>query len=709
VPFPFDWTKTADSEIDLSHFLDAPAGRLGALTTRDGHLATPDGKRFRGWGVNLTSTMCFPEKEQAPLIAADLARWGVNVVRFHHIDTDWGRSLIDSKRDDTRHLDAENLDRFDFLFAELKKRGIYAVLTMNIHRKFKAGDDVRDCKILGIGKGATFFNPRLIELQHEFARNLLTHQNPYTGAEYRHEPALAVVEMVNENSLVEAWCGWRLREGVTEKTDDTWQPIPDSYARELTELYQTWLTKNRTPEQIAKLRQEAGVAADAPVPRLLPKDFTPASKERFQAEAEFIMSLEADFFSQYKRLLREELGVKALLVGSNDHNDGISGYPHLRSNLLFDVIDGHGYWEHPTIGKQTRVKNTPMVNEPLDSTVVQFARSAVVGRPFTVSETNHPFPHRFATEGYPILAAYSMLHDWDGIYWFDWAQGRLAEPGSGVTPYGWFDVSTDPLKLAQLAASALMWHRQDVAPSRETDLRRYSKAEAIETLRLFKERPYFLPGFDLSTPLRKATRFTFSDAPELVADAPATPRTQDAKAPRATSDIPPATIRAGTGELTWSHADRKQGIVAIDTARTSGLIGFVRANRWREGGSTRHLAAEPENDHCAILLSALDAQPIVESTRLLLTATARTSNTGQTWEDDFQTVANWGKGPRPDRAGDRDIHPDRPEWRKGSARDCVDREGRRTADVIVAEAVEKGWNLKLGAPVASWWIIEIDR
>ena len=46
---------------------------------------------------------------------------------------------------------------------------------MNVHRNFKEGDGVRDWTILGIGKGATYFNPRLIELQHEFTRNLLTH------------------------------------------------------------------------------------------------------------------------------------------------------------------------------------------------------------------------------------------------------------------------------------------------------------------------------------------------------------------------------------------------------------------------------------------------------------------------------------------------------------------------------------------------------
>jgi hypothetical protein len=44
VPFSFDWTKVGESEIDLSGFLDAPAGKLGPRTVRDGHLAPPAGE-----------------------------------------------------------------------------------------------------------------------------------------------------------------------------------------------------------------------------------------------------------------------------------------------------------------------------------------------------------------------------------------------------------------------------------------------------------------------------------------------------------------------------------------------------------------------------------------------------------------------------------------------------------------------------------------
>ncbi len=38
----------------------------------------------------------------------------------------------------------------------------------------------------------TNIGDRMLELQREYARQLLTHHNPYTGSEYRNEPAIAI-------------------------------------------------------------------------------------------------------------------------------------------------------------------------------------------------------------------------------------------------------------------------------------------------------------------------------------------------------------------------------------------------------------------------------------------------------------------------------------------------------------------------------------
>lgn len=697
-PFPWDWSRAHESALDLSRFLDAPAGRDGFVRVQDGHFIKPDGARLRLWGVNITSSSSFPPKTEAPHLAADLTRLGFNLARFHHLDADWGQCLFINKTNHTRAFDTNHLDRFDFFVAELKKRGIYVSLTMNVHRQFKEGDDVRDWKILGIGKGATFFNPRLIELQHEFTRNLLTHKNPYTGLDYRHEPALITVEMVNENSLLEAWTQGRLV-GRDDKAGDTWSPIPVSYGTELTEQFNAWLAKHRAPEQVTAIRQEAKVLADALIPRLATNEFTNATQLRFHTEAEFLMNTESNFFAGMKRLIRDELGCRSLLFGTADHNDGFAGFAHLRNQLQFDVIDGHGYWQHPEIGRITKTKNNPMVNDPLDAIFTQFARTPLVGKPFTVSEVNHPFPHRYAAEGYVPLAAYALLHDWDGIVWFDWERGRLGDPARGLPPNGWFDVSQDPVKLAQITAAGLMWHRRDVAKARQTQVRTYTPDETIEALRLvsWRHRPFFKPDFDLTTPLQHATRWSMSEFPGA-------PRS--VKYPNPHSGPPPARIESDTGELHWRHADRKQGVITVTTPRSESLIGFVRA----AGESTPHLALDLANDFTVLTLTALNDEPITSARRLLLVATTGAAeNTGQRFAEDGQTLAEWGRGPVL-------IEPVRGKVTlRGLANVRAVRvtpltaEGRPTGANLPVAASASGWEFEPGNPPATWWLIDVDR
>ena len=170
--FPVEWRAAAPSPADVSSVLDAPAGKHGFVRVKKGHLVLPGGNRFRIWGLNATGKAALPATSAAPVIAGQLAGRGINCVRFHFLDK--VGTLIADGRDDTRTLDPQALERLDCFVAELKKRGIYSDLNLNVYRTYKPGDGVRDCEALGIGKGATYFDERLIELQHEYARQLLT-------------------------------------------------------------------------------------------------------------------------------------------------------------------------------------------------------------------------------------------------------------------------------------------------------------------------------------------------------------------------------------------------------------------------------------------------------------------------------------------------------------------------------------------------------
>ena len=336
-----------------------------------------------GWTHGSTN---LPPKEQAPLWAAELARFGINCVRFHFLDLTTRdpndnsprrrpAGLIDRHRNDTQAFDADQIDRLDFFVAELKKRGIYIDLNLNVGRTYKEGDGVPDWDQIAHAKGMTYIGDRLLELQRDYARQLLTHYNPYTKTEYRHEPAVAIVEIVNENSIVEFWLRNWLRGERKPENPHYMLDLTPYYEQRLTEKYNAWLEQNNEPAAArgnfasrpasSQARRSRGCTA---------KQFREAPDERFHAEATFYMEMEKQFFLGMEDYLKKDLGVESLVVGTADHTYWIPNQPLLRSTSLMDIVDGHVYWQHPAIWN---TRNTPMVNEPLRSTIVKLSRSAL--------------------------------------------------------------------------------------------------------------------------------------------------------------------------------------------------------------------------------------------------------------------------------------------------------------------------------------------
>lgn len=693
-PFPIDWSSKADSPASVAFLLDAPAGKEGFVRASGGHLVRPSGGRFRIWGVNITGKATTPSKDAAPLLAARLAQYGVNCVRLHFLDRPAPQGLIDARRDDTRALDPAQLDRLDFFVAQLKKRGIYTNLNLNVGRTYKAKDGVKDNELLGFAKALTYFDPRLIELQKEYARQLLTHRNPYTEAEYRHEPAVAIVELVNENSIVESWFSGRLLGKATRRNPGTWTDIPASYEKDLTDLYNRWLRERLARQDLAEIRAECGVREDGPIARLRPNEFTSASKHRFHTEAAFYMDMERRYFDDMAKFLRTDLDVKPLLAGTSDHNHGKSGYPLLTSTARLDVVDGHVYWQHPNYltdpitGRQTgfEIPNTPMVNDPRRSTVVQLSRTAMAGKPYTVSEVNHPFPNDYACEGIPILAAYAALHDWDGIFWYTLAHDHLIDGPSRAI--GHFDLGPDPVKMTQLAAGALLFLRADVRPAVQTTGRSYSTEQIVESLRLpWSQSPYFTPGFPLAWPLVHATRIDSLSNPS--------PDRFDA--------VPGEPIVSDTGELTWSGHSTKQGLVRIDSARSQALVGFVKGH----AHETANLSGQPDNSFCAITLSALDDRPIARSNKLLLTATARVANSQMTWAANRKTLEKWGTPPARMEPVTGAVVLRNLDGATQATAQPLDAAGHPVGSAIPAVKTGDGWRLPIGKPATTWYVISL--
>lgn len=277
-PFTLPWDDGSKTVVDASGLLVDYPGQdpttvidsRGFVRARsDGRFYfSKTGKRARFWGVNFTFGANFPEHDTAEGVARHLAKLGVNVVRFHHMDYYASRSGIWDPAyfpNDTQHLDAGQLDRLDYLIYQLRSHGIYVNLNLKVARHFGKEDGLEDVDSNQFSKnyffrGVSHYDPRMIELQHDYARKLLGHENPYTHRTYLNDPGVFCVEIANEDSFF----GSLLTDGEINYLPDVPGSLPKYYSDELDGLWNGRLAeKYGTEEDIRAAWDPGGEPVDS--------------------------------------------------------------------------------------------------------------------------------------------------------------------------------------------------------------------------------------------------------------------------------------------------------------------------------------------------------------------------------------------------------------------------------------------------------------
>ena len=93
IPYPF---YADDVPLDLSFVYknEKPAGKHGFLKVSGDQFVFEDGTAARFWGTNFNGGANFPEFDYAEKVAKRLAKIGVNIVRFHQLDSEWNTPNI---------------------------------------------------------------------------------------------------------------------------------------------------------------------------------------------------------------------------------------------------------------------------------------------------------------------------------------------------------------------------------------------------------------------------------------------------------------------------------------------------------------------------------------------------------------------------------------------------------------------------------------
>ncbi len=243
--FPFAIPVLADQApaFDLRGLNEKVAGENGWLRADGERFADERGGTFRIFGTNLTAEACFPDEAQAGPLARHLARFGYNMVRLHFLDNQWGPGVPtltpqsnNVARDGLRPDSLAKLDRFT---AELRAAGVRINMNLHVGRHYPGWSE----GLPPYSKGLDYFMPGDVSELKAYCRALLTHVNPHTGLAYKDDPAVSVLEISNEDSLVSdpGWLGG----------------LPEPCAGELRRQWVEWLrAKHRSTD---RLRERWGI------------------------------------------------------------------------------------------------------------------------------------------------------------------------------------------------------------------------------------------------------------------------------------------------------------------------------------------------------------------------------------------------------------------------------------------------------------------
>ncbi|MDR2761991.1 MAG: cellulase family glycosylhydrolase [Planctomycetaceae bacterium] len=204
--FPFVISQDHGGGItDISFLNESPAGKNGFIRVKENRFVN-DKERMIFFGTNICYSACFPDKSQAEKLASQVASFGFNCVRLHHLDHSeiWGGHNAKS----LTKIDPAQIDKLDYFIYQLKRHGVYVNINLHVSRMMDNRDGFPESNQRPIfDKGLDNFYSPFIELQKKYARDLLLHYNPYTKSTYSNEPAVAMIEINNENSIVAQW-GW---------------------------------------------------------------------------------------------------------------------------------------------------------------------------------------------------------------------------------------------------------------------------------------------------------------------------------------------------------------------------------------------------------------------------------------------------------------------------------------------------------------------
>lgn len=399
--------------LDLRSLNEKTAGESGFvhLSTDGNSFVLGNGKPVRFWACGSDVYRSSPEDMAKQ--ARFLAKLGVNMVRLH-------TQIAPDTDGPITHVNESEIKGIWQMVAALKKEGIYTTISpywANGKKATQWGIDgyTGQTDLWGL----LFFNEKLQAGYKAWVKALYARPNPYTGLPLAKDPAVAIIQVQNEDGMF-FW---------------TMQGMKPEQQAVLGKKFAVWLTAKYGSLDTAKTAW-AGAGADGDdwasgkvgiLPTWnLTQDASGGQAKRVADQVHFFADTQRGFYASITDYYKNTLGCKQLVNASNWFtadpiklndverytytaadviavNKYYNGGVHLGDNNGWRIDPGHHF---TSVSALTNPRDLPT------------DLKQVVGHPMIITESSWVAPLGYQSEGPFLMAAYQSLTGVDTFYWF---------------------------------------------------------------------------------------------------------------------------------------------------------------------------------------------------------------------------------------------------------------------------------------------------
>ncbi|MGE5447125.1 MAG: hypothetical protein ACM3PR_02100 [Bacteroidales bacterium] len=556
--------------------------------------------------------------------AAFLAQMGVNMIRYH------GSINPAGKGTDIYDTDRKEINNIWRVVAAMKKQGIYTTISpFWPHNGHMGGWLPKEWGIEGYSDkddlwGVMYFNDRLQDAYKAWVRVLYTEKNPYTGVALKDEPAVGIIQIMNEDGVF-FWTMQNMKPALKKMVQAKYTTWLQKRYGTLANAFAAWgkasLPGDDLKAKVADLYTTFDMTQEAQGDKAI----------RLRDQVEFYADTQFDFYKNIHDFYKNVLGCQQIINAENWTTASPSRLHDLErwTNTSNEVLAINRYYDPGHYGENSGWRIDPGhhymgLSALKNPQKLPINVKQVAGHPFVMTESGWNLPHKYSAEGPFLISTIESITGFDAYYWF-------SAEGVDYTRDPYFEFTKDaqgrramnrwtcsvPGVMGQFPANALLYRLGYLKPG-EVTVHEEKTMDQLwnRALSPIVEETNYDPNRDSQNKQGLASSSEVTPLAFLTGKVEAVYGGDATKTfihPKLNQwvNLQTKTIQSSSGEMVWDYS---KGICQVNSPKAKGVCGFIAGGKYNLG----NVSVSSQNNYAAIWVVAMDNADIDRSRQVLI-------------------------------------------------------------------------------------------